>query len=223
MSKLRGVGIGLFSLLLRFYPVSFRNDFGDEMLEVFAEKSREQGTSPLARVRLVLGESVDLAVGAAVEHLTGRSGKENSMISNLRRFRFFIILSPVILALFLLILNPRYVLRIFSDLLGWEILSVVVLGLCIGLLLYFAPEPTDLSRRLREDLGLVVLFLMTNLFIILGPALVMVFGSDTAIHTSAGEYATGLRWIMLGGIGVLGLITAAMAAGKIRAARGQPR
>jgi hypothetical protein len=222
MSRRPIAGTGLFSLLLRLYPPAFRETFEEEILEVLAEKFRdEQRIGALSQIRYVLRELEDLAIGAAVENLSVRFGMENPMTNNIRRFRFFIILSPVILAASLLVINPRYVLRIFSDLLGWEILLAVVLGLCIGLLLYFAPEPKDMPRRLREEFALVILFLMTNLLIIVGPALVMVFGSNSTINTPAGECASILRWILLGLIGLLALIAAAMAGKRVHTTRGQ--
>ena len=212
----------LFSALMRLYPPDFRETFEEEMLDVLAEKSRsEQGTGARSQIRFVLRELEDLAVGAAVERLTSRFGKDNPMSNNILRVRIFTILSPVFLAIFLLVVNPRYVLRIFSDLLGWEIVLAVILGVSIGLLLWSVPEPSDMPSRLREEFALLILFLVINLSIILGPALVMVFGSGAIINTPAVEYASALRWILLGLNGVLALIVAAMAVKRTSGAKGQ--
>jgi hypothetical protein len=222
MKKRQLTGAGLFSLLLRLYPPAFRETFEEEMQEVFAEKiDDERGAGAMERIGLVLRELGDLTFQALEERMNDFYRKENPMSENIRRVRIFSVLSPVLLSVFLLVINPRYILRIFSDLLGWEILLAVVLGVCIGLLLWFAQEPRDMAGRLREGFVLLILLLMTNLFIILGPALVMVFGSGTTKNTPAGGYASVLRWILFGLIGFLALVAAAMAVKRVRAMRGQ--
>jgi hypothetical protein len=207
-----------FSVIMRLYPRAFRETFGEEMLEVIAEKSREErGAGILSQIRFVLREFEDLAVGAAVERLNGWCGKKKPMGNDIHRFRLFMILSPVILAMFLLVVNPRYALRIFSDLTGWEIVLAVVLGVSIGLLLWSAPEPKDTASRLREEFKLLILALMTNLLILVGPALVMVFGSGAIMNYPTGEYASVLRWFLLGWNGWLAYHAAAMAVKRVGA------
>src|SRR4030042_6987980 len=107
MSVLSRTGAMLFSLLLRLYPAAFREEFGVEMQGVFEEKMAEEQRAGAARnISLVFCEMADLTIRALAERVNVWCGKENAMSDNLQRVRIFAVLSPVILAMFLLLITP---------------------------------------------------------------------------------------------------------------------
>jgi hypothetical protein len=216
MNRIERIGARGFSLLMRLYPAGFRDTFGVEMLGVFEEKladGRDAGVG--SRIGLVLNELADLTLRALAQRAMGRKGKEYPMTASARRVRFLVILSPVLLTVFLAIVNPRYLARIFTDSLGWEMIAALVLGLCICLLVWSASIPADSGRRFGEELALAFLVLTMDLTIMLGPALVMAFGYGSP--SGAGrDYGVTLRWIVLAIVGLLAIVSTAMGIGKFR-------
>jgi len=59
--------IALYRVLLRCYPASFRQDFGDEMAAVFADELRH-ATGPLHRLGLLLAAVADIVPNAVAAH-----------------------------------------------------------------------------------------------------------------------------------------------------------
>jgi hypothetical protein len=213
----------IFSALMRLFPPAFRDEFGEEMAGVFAEKMGEERKAGLARrISIVFYELADLTIQALAERAEGRYGKEHPMSDNLHRVRIFAVLSPVILAVFLVIINPRYVLRLFSDPMGWAVVAAVLLGLGIGLILWSAPMPTQNGRKLVQEFALVFILLLLDVLIILGPAIVMVFGSSSQIAAGR-EFSAPVMWFLLAVNGVLACVVIGMAINRMQAKRSQTK
>lgn len=93
-------------------------------------------------------------------------------------------------------------------------------------MLWSSPAPAEKGRRLREEFALLFMILLTDLSIIIGPALVILFDSPVAhassIASSMQDAATIFRWILLAVDFALAGIVITMVGTRIRAGRTRP-
>ena len=79
--------IGVYRALLRLYPAGFRREYGEAMVDIFAERALQ--AQPRERLVLLLGACVEVVWNALVLHADGLvtrvSRDENSMFA--RRLR----------------------------------------------------------------------------------------------------------------------------------------
>ncbi len=98
--------LGLYRTLLRLYPASFRQEFGEEMIAVFREARADVATGGRARVSFLWSEAFGVIGGAMQEQLRVSTGfswdnflsKRFSMRSNFRFPKTTAVLMIVIFA-----------------------------------------------------------------------------------------------------------------------------
>jgi putative ABC transport system permease protein len=89
--------ITLYRLLLRLYPASFRMEYGDEMVAVFAEAYR--AATPLGRIGLLLAAASDEVVSALAMHWAMLMQDLRYTVRTLNRARGFALTAILVTAL----------------------------------------------------------------------------------------------------------------------------
>ena len=130
----------LYAWLIRLYPAAFRDEFGDELLDVFTAKCADARQSGLNELLAVwFHELAELPWNLFTEYwLLLRSrmlkgGFEMGMQPDKKAA--VTVLIPIILGVSLWIINPTYMNKFFSSLLGGLFLSCVLLILAVNTLL----------------------------------------------------------------------------------------
>jgi hypothetical protein len=189
-----------YSLLLALYPTTFRKEFGEEMQGVFEEKlAEEKSAGSVHLLSVIFREFRDLAIRAIPERIEEWKGVPQIMSTPRLRVRMVLIQTPILLAALLLIYNPRYLLHFVNDVLGWEILGAIALGLFIGWRIWTIPSPKTTAKYILEELGILCLILFMNLLIMLGPALIILVKAPVSMTVPpVAQFLAAMRWIILG-------------------------
>jgi hypothetical protein len=173
-----------YSLLLRLYPATFREEFGEEMKAVFLDglsDSRKAGVP--SAVGVCARELMDFPVNAIREHLSTRNKRGNLPMNRKQPATTILFLMPFVMAVLLLTVNPRFILRLFSDSLGWLILMGIVLVVCLNLMVFFKPSPETENRKIV----LALLSFVAIIALLMGPALIMVSQFITTTGTATND------------------------------------
>jgi hypothetical protein len=202
MTRLEKGARRLFSLLMGWYPAAFRKEFGEEMQGVFEEKLAEEKIAGPAHLTLVtFRELQDLVIRAIPERIKEWKGAPHIMhfmFTPNRGARAVSILSPILLIVFLSVINPRYIFHFFSDPLGWGILVAVLLGLFLGWMNWRLPLPKVSIKSVLEELGMFSLILYLDMLIMLGPAVIILSQRSISATGSLAQFVGAVRWTVLG-------------------------
>jgi hypothetical protein len=179
----------IYALLVRLYPSSFRAEFDDEMQSVFAAKlsdAARSGTIPT--IAVCLQELRDLPGNLLLEYgraLAHKKGEYAGMDILHWRLHTIGLVVPLGLVGLLLVVNPRYLLLLMTDMLGWLIIIGFALTIALNTLRQFL-RPTlalagELSSRqspISMGYGSIAITIALSLFsvgsILLGPAAIRV-------------------------------------------------
>jgi hypothetical protein len=202
MTRLEKGACRLYSLMMELYPAAFRKEFGEEMQGVFEEKlAEEKNAGPAYLMLVTFRELRDLAIHAIPERIKEWKGGQHTMrfmFTPNRGARAVSILSPILLIVFLSVINPRYIFHFFSDPLGWGILAAVLLGLFLGWMNWRLPLPKASIKVFLEELRMLSLILFLDMLIILGPALVILMQSPISATESLAQFTAVVRWTIFG-------------------------
>jgi hypothetical protein len=202
MTRLEKGARRFFSLLMGWYPAAFRKEFGEEMQGVFEEKLAEEKKAGPAHLLLVIFQELhDLAIQAIPERIKEWKGAQHIMhfmFTPSRGARAVSILSPILLILFLSVINPRYIFRFFTDPLGWGILAAILLGLFLGWMNWRLPLPKASIKKVLEELGMFGLILFLDVLIMLGPAVIILSQWSISATGSLAQFVGAVRWTVLG-------------------------
>jgi hypothetical protein len=203
MTRLEKGSRRLYSMLMGLYPAAFREEFEEEMQGVFEEKLAEQKkASPAQLLSVLFRELRDLTIQAIRERIKEWKGAQHTMrfirfmFTPNRGGRAVSILSPILLIVFLSVINPRYIFHFFSDPLGWGILVAILLGLFLGWMNWKLPLPKASIKVFLEELGMVGLLLFLDMLILLGPAIIIL--SQRSISPSLAQFVGAVQWTVLG-------------------------
>ncbi|MBP7354950.1 MAG: hypothetical protein KA928_02220 [Longilinea sp.] len=169
-----------FAWLVSLYPAEFRETFGPEMLAVFTAKlTAARNESRRAMLAASLHELSELPGNLLTEHWHNLKKGGIPMVST-RRLVFTGLAIPLGVAVFLVIINPNYMLNLFTGFLGWlAVISFLLLILLNGVLIWRG------QRQDHPSPGWVVgLTLAALLCIFLGPTLNRVSGMLPPIWTT---------------------------------------
>ena len=89
--------MAVYRLLLRLYPKSFRDEYGREMLAIFAMRWREAGV--FGRLALLIGAAVEVGVNALAVHIDLARQDLRHFLRTLRRAPGFAATAVLIMAL----------------------------------------------------------------------------------------------------------------------------
>jgi hypothetical protein len=108
------------------------------------------------------------------------------------------ILSPILLIVFLSVINPRYIFHFFTDPLGWGILAAIFLGLFLGWMNWRLPLPKAGIKNVVKELGMFSLILFLDVLIMLGPAVILLSQRSVSATGSLAQFVGAVRWTILG-------------------------
>jgi hypothetical protein len=175
----------IYDFLLRLYPSLFRAEFGEEMRAVFLSRLSDSGREGLLPAAGVCGvELIDLPISAIREHLLDRKKGGYFPMNKKLPTTTILLFLPLIEAVFLLIVNPRFILRLFSDILGGLIFLGVVLSVCLSLLIFLNPSP----ETTRHKLGIALLSFAAVMALLMGPVLVMLAQFPAVTFNAPGTF-----------------------------------
>lgn len=173
----------IYAGLIHLYPAEYYRLFGEELQQVFHAKlanPRQFGHD--SATSIWLSELFELPVNVLTEYLVLANPKlkgDLAMSANQRSRMFALsVLFPLMMAVVLAIVNPRFVRILFTTGLGWLIVGsyALLLGLNAWLVL---------KRNLWRP-GLLLLTTLTAILLILfGPALIRVGQAVPSVFTSA--------------------------------------
>ena len=173
----------IYAGLIRLYPAEYYRLFGDELQQVFhAKLANPRQFGHETATGIWINELFELPVNVLTEYLVlaNPQMKGDLAMSANQRSRMFAlsVLFPLMMAIVLSIVNPRFVGILFTTGLGWLIVGsyALLLGLNAWLVL---------KRNLWRP-GLLLLTTLTAILLILfGPALIRVGQAVPAAFTSA--------------------------------------
>lgn len=173
----------IYAGLIHLYPAEYYRLFGEELQQVFHAKlanPRQFGHD--SATSIWLSELFELPVNVLTEYLVlaNPQMKGDLAMSANQRSRMFAlsVLFPLMMAVILAIVNPRFVGILFTTGLGWLIMGSFVLLLGVNAWLV-------LKRNLWRP-GLLLLTTLTAILLILfGPALTRVGQAVPSAFTSA--------------------------------------
>jgi len=144
------IQLRIYRFLLLAYPISFRRDYGRQMMQLFRDCHRDAGAGPHAfgSSRLWLRTLLDLARTAPAEHLE-HLRKENAFMRNLRSDALALIgcIATIVAAFFLLTYGRRH--EVSSILIfGYALDALVTTGVIGNLIVFLLVKITRL-RPLR--------------------------------------------------------------------------
>lgn len=178
----------LYSILIHLYPAAFRYEFGDELLAVFTAKcadARQSGGFDLMVVWFC--EITEFPGNLLIEYwLLVRGGKSNGgfdMAIQPDKKAVVTVVIPLLLGIALWIMNPPYMNKLFSSLLGLLFLSCVVLILAVNAFLI-------LGYWEKSRLWIGLLAVLAVMIIMFAPAFLHLIASAYIANALPGTVAS---------------------------------
>jgi hypothetical protein len=182
---------GAYRALLLVYPANHRCEYGLLMVQLFRDRCRDvrRQKGNWGLVRLWWRVLKDTLVTAVVEHLDELEERSRQMTKRQQTLVAVCALGPLVLWIGLLIINPAFGSRVFTNPLGWCIAATALLLLSLGYIfqrgVFTRSNVADASPLLVRKpalrvaaLGGTIVFLVLPalILIVLGPAIVTFVG-----------------------------------------------